>query len=171
MPWLKLGEASQPLGEAVQGLGRGWVLTEKTGHNDRAWAVMAGGGARFPRRTPVIFGSGGALGARVQTAKASRGTYRRGQGADAWGRATTRGARAAAASPRSTGQASDRTCGLSQSGHFQTLIGSRSSRNSPKSLHTICFFFVYSLFLLHHSSGFDLGIVRYEGAKLGLSLG
>jgi hypothetical protein len=32
---------------------------------------MAGGGARFPRRTPVISSSGGAFGARVQTAKAS----------------------------------------------------------------------------------------------------
>ncbi len=72
---------------------------------------MAGGGACFPRRTPVISGSGGALGARVQTAKASRGIYRRGRGADVWGRATTRGAHAAAASPRSAGQASDRTRG------------------------------------------------------------
>jgi hypothetical protein len=113
-------------------------VLERVGHDDRARAVMAGGGARFPRRTPVIFGSGGTLGARVQTAKASRGTYRRGQGADVRGGATTRGARAAAASPRSSGQASDRTRGLARSGHFQTLIGSRSSRNSPKSLHTIC---------------------------------
>jgi hypothetical protein len=32
---------------------------------------MAGGGARFPRQTPVISGSGGAYGARVQMAKAS----------------------------------------------------------------------------------------------------
>jgi hypothetical protein len=98
---------------------------------------MAGGGARFPRRTPVISGSGGALGARVQTAKAFGGTYRRGQRVDARGGATTRGARAASASPRSAGQASDRTRGLGWSGHFQMLIGSRSSRNSPKSLHTI----------------------------------
>jgi hypothetical protein len=36
-------------------------LTEKTGHNGRAWAMMVGGGARFPRQTPVIPGSGGAL--------------------------------------------------------------------------------------------------------------
>jgi hypothetical protein len=72
MPPLKLGEASQPLGEAIQGLGRGWGSLEKTGHDGRAWAVMAGGGARFQWRTPVIFGSGGALGARVYTAKASR---------------------------------------------------------------------------------------------------
>jgi hypothetical protein len=71
MPRLKLGEASQPLGEAVQGLGRGWGLLEKIGRDGRARAVMAGGGACFTRRTPVIFGSGGALGARVQTAKAS----------------------------------------------------------------------------------------------------
>jgi hypothetical protein len=64
---------------------------------------MADGGACFPRRTPVISGLGGALGARVQMAKASGGIYRRGRGADAWGGATTRGARAAAASPRSAG--------------------------------------------------------------------
>jgi hypothetical protein len=39
------------------------------------------------------------------------GIYRRGRGADARGGATTRGARAAAASPHSAGQASDRTRG------------------------------------------------------------
>jgi hypothetical protein len=87
-------------------------LTGKTNHNGRTWAVMASGGARFPRRTPVISGSSGALSARVQTAKASGGTYRQGQGADARGGATTRGARAAVASPRSAGQASDQTRGL-----------------------------------------------------------
>jgi hypothetical protein len=32
---------------------------------------MAGGGARFPRQTPMISGLGGALGARVQMAKPS----------------------------------------------------------------------------------------------------
>jgi hypothetical protein len=53
--------------------------------------------------------------------------------------ATKRGARAAATSPRSAGQASDRTCGIVWSGHFQMSIGSRSSRNSPKSLHTISY--------------------------------
>jgi hypothetical protein len=88
-------------------------LTEKTGHNGRAWAMMVGGGARFPRQTPVIPGSGGALGGRVQMAKASGGTYRRGRGADARSGATTRGARAAATSPRSAVQASDRIHGLS----------------------------------------------------------
>jgi hypothetical protein len=114
MTRLKLGESSQPHGEAVQGLGRGWGSTEKTGHNDRAWAVMAGGGASFPRRTPVISGSGGALGARVQTAKASSGTYRQGQGADTQGGATTRGARAAAASPaRPVRQAIEHVASLS----------------------------------------------------------
>jgi hypothetical protein len=71
MPRLKLGEASQPLGEAVQGLGRGWGSTKRTDHNGRARAVMAGGGARFQRRTPVISGSGGALCAQVHTTKAS----------------------------------------------------------------------------------------------------
>jgi hypothetical protein len=46
----------------------------------------------------VISGTGGALGARVQMAKASGGIYMRGQGADARGGATMRGARDAAAS-------------------------------------------------------------------------
>jgi hypothetical protein len=72
---------------------------------------MAGGGACFSQRAPVISSSGGALGLRVPTAKALGGIYRRGRGADAWGGATTRGARAATASPRSAGQASDRTGG------------------------------------------------------------
>jgi hypothetical protein len=137
MPRLKLGEASHPLGEAIQGLGRGWGSTEKTSHDGCGWAVMAGGGARFQRRTPMISGSGGALGAQVHTTKASGGRYRRGRGAGAWVKATMRGARAAMASPRSASQASDQTRGLARSSHFQTLIGSRSSRNSPKSLHTI----------------------------------
>jgi hypothetical protein len=68
---LKLGEAPQSLEEAVQGLGRGWGSTGKAGHDCRARAVMAGGGACFPRRTPVISGSGGALGAQVHMTKAS----------------------------------------------------------------------------------------------------
>jgi hypothetical protein len=101
MPRLKLGEASRLHGEVVQGLGRGWGSTKGAGHDGRARAEMAGGGACFPRRAPVIFGSGGALGARVPMARASRGIYRRGRGAVARGGATTRGARAAAASPRS----------------------------------------------------------------------
>jgi hypothetical protein len=100
---LKLGEASRLHGEAVQGLGRGWGSTEGAGHNGRARAEMAGGGAFFPRRTPGISGSGVALGARVPTAKASGGIYRRGRGADARGRATTCGTLTAAASPRSAG--------------------------------------------------------------------
>jgi hypothetical protein len=49
MPQLKLVEASRLLGEAVQGLGRGWGSSEKTGHDGRARAVVAGGGARFQR--------------------------------------------------------------------------------------------------------------------------
>jgi hypothetical protein len=44
MPRLKLGKASQPLGEAVQGLGRGWGSSGRAGHGGRAQAVMAGGG-------------------------------------------------------------------------------------------------------------------------------
>jgi hypothetical protein len=59
----------------------------------------------------VISCSGEALGARVPTAKASGSIYRRGRGVDERGGATTRGARAATASPRSAGQASDRTRG------------------------------------------------------------
>jgi hypothetical protein len=72
---------------------------------------MVGGGACFSRRAPAISGSGEALGARVPTAKASGGIYRRGRGADMRGGATTCRARAATASPRSAGQASDRTRG------------------------------------------------------------
>jgi hypothetical protein len=60
----------------------------------------------------VISGSGEAWGVQVPTAKASRGIYRRGHSTGVWGGATTRGARAAAASPRSAGQASDRTRGF-----------------------------------------------------------
>jgi hypothetical protein len=60
----------------------------------------------------VISGLGEARGVQVPTAKSSGGIYRRGRGTDTWGGVTTRGARAAAASPRSTGQASDRTRGF-----------------------------------------------------------
>jgi hypothetical protein len=59
----------------------------------------------------MISGSGEALGVQVPTAKASGGIYRQGRGIDARGRATTRGARTTAASPRSVGHASDRTRG------------------------------------------------------------
>jgi hypothetical protein len=62
---------------------------------------MAGGGARFSRRAPVISGSSEARGVQVPTTKASRGIYRRGHGTGAQGRATTRGGRTAAASPHS----------------------------------------------------------------------
>ena len=112
MPRLKLGEASRLHWEAIQGLGQGWGSTEKAGHDGRAWAEMAGGGARFSRRAPVISGSCEARGVQVPTAKASGGIYRRGHGTGAQGRATTHGARAAVASPRSAGQASDRTRGF-----------------------------------------------------------
>jgi hypothetical protein len=73
---------------------------------------MAGCGARFSRRAPVISGSGEARGVQVPTAKASGGIYRRGHRIGAQGMATTRGPRATAASPRSAGQASDRTRGF-----------------------------------------------------------
>jgi hypothetical protein len=70
-------------------------------------------------------------------AKASRGTYRRGRDAGAWGGGDHARARAAVASARWADQASDRTRDIARSGRFQMLIGSRSSRNSPKSLHMI----------------------------------
>jgi hypothetical protein len=60
----------------------------------------------------VISGSGEARGVQVPTAKASGGIYRRGHRIGAQGMATTRGPRATAASPRSAGQASDRTRGF-----------------------------------------------------------
>jgi hypothetical protein len=60
----------------------------------------------------VISGSSEARGVQVPTTKASRGIYRRGHGTGAQSGVTTRGARAAAASPRSAGQASDRTRGF-----------------------------------------------------------
>jgi hypothetical protein len=60
----------------------------------------------------VISSSGGALGARVHTTKASEGTYRRGQGVGAQSGATTRGARAAAASPRPVKQAIEHVASL-----------------------------------------------------------
>jgi hypothetical protein len=103
MPRLKLGEASRLHWEAIQGLGRGWGSTEKAGHDGRAWAEMAGGGACFSRRAPVISGSGEALGVQVPTAKTSGGIYRRGHDTGVWGGVTTCGARAAAASSRSAG--------------------------------------------------------------------
>jgi hypothetical protein len=112
MPRPKLGEASRLHWEAIQGLGRGWGSTEKASHDGRAWAEMAGGGARFSRRAPVISGSGEARGVEAPTAKASGGIYRRENGTGAQGGATTRGARATVASPHSAGQASDRTRGF-----------------------------------------------------------
>jgi hypothetical protein len=54
-PQLKLGEASQPLGEAVRGLGRSWGLSGRAGHGGRAWAGMAGGGELAGAG---VFGSG-----------------------------------------------------------------------------------------------------------------
>jgi hypothetical protein len=109
MPRLKLGEASRLHWEAIQGLGRGWSSTERGGHDGRAWAGMAGGGARFSQRTPVISGSGEARGVRCQRLRPLGRIYRRGHGTGAQGGATMR---AATASPRSAGQASDRTRGF-----------------------------------------------------------
>jgi hypothetical protein len=58
---------------------------------------MAGGSARFSRRTPVISGSGEARGVRCQRLRPLGCIYRRGHDTGAQGGATTRGARAAAA--------------------------------------------------------------------------
>jgi hypothetical protein len=63
----------------------------------------------------------------------SRAWHERGRG----GESTARVARAAVASPRSAGQARHRARGTVRSGHFQALIGPRSSRNYPISLHKI----------------------------------
>jgi hypothetical protein len=112
MPRLKLGEASRLHWEAIQGLGRGWSSTGRGGHDGRAWAGMASGDARFSRRTPVISGLGEAQGVRCQRLRPLGRIYRRGHDTNAQGGPTTCGTRAAAASPRSTGQASDRTRGF-----------------------------------------------------------
>jgi hypothetical protein len=121
MPWLKLGEASRLHGEAFQGLGRGWGSTAGAGHDDRARAEMGGGGACFSRRALVISGSGGALGARVPTAKASGDIYRRGRGADA------RGARCRSQS--ALGRSGKRSnTWLFASARVQALIEWKSSR-------------------------------------------
>jgi hypothetical protein len=112
MPRLKLGEAPWLHWEAIQGLGRGWGSTGKAGHDGRAWAEMVGGGACLSRRAPVISGSGEARGVQVPMAKASGGIYRQEHDTGVRGGATTGGARGAAASPRSAGQASDRTRGF-----------------------------------------------------------
>jgi hypothetical protein len=64
------------------------------GHDGRALVEMAGDGACFSQRAPVISGLGEARGAQVPMAKASRGIYRRGRGIDARRQGDhTRGAR------------------------------------------------------------------------------
>jgi hypothetical protein len=83
MPRLKLGEASRLHCEAIQGLGRGWSSTGRGGHDGRAWVGMAGGGARFSRRTPAISGSGEARGVRCQRLRPLGRIYRRGHGTGA----------------------------------------------------------------------------------------
>jgi hypothetical protein len=68
------------------------------------------------------------------------GLYSRSRARHGHGRGVGRpraGARAAVASPRSAGQARHRARGSVWSGHFQALIGPRSSRNNPISLHKI----------------------------------
>jgi hypothetical protein len=67
---LLLEKASRLHGEVIQEVGRGSGSTGKAGHGGRARAVVASGGACLSRRTPMITGSGGALGAQVNTAEA-----------------------------------------------------------------------------------------------------
>jgi hypothetical protein len=77
---------------------------------------MAGGGARFSRRTPTILGSGEARGVRCQRLRPLGRIYRQGHG-----RGVRGGGRAAVASPRSAGLASDRTRGLLLLPEFKRL--------------------------------------------------
>jgi hypothetical protein len=122
---------SHPRARAKLGVdGKGWPQRSCSGSGGGWWRLP------FTANSGYLW-LGWGLGAQVNTAKASGGTYRRGRDVGVRDRATTHGARSAAASPRSAGQASHRTRGIAWYGHFQTLIGSRSSRNSPKSLHTI----------------------------------
>jgi hypothetical protein len=98
------GERFRGLGEArVQQKG-GWPRWPSLGRDGgrRCSLLTANSGDPWLGR-----GSGCA----VPTAEAFGHIYRRGHGTGARGEATTRGARAAAASPRSAGQASDRTRG------------------------------------------------------------
>jgi hypothetical protein len=46
-------------GKLSKGLGEAGGLRKKAGHDGRARAVVAGGGACYSRRTPVTTGSGG----------------------------------------------------------------------------------------------------------------
>jgi hypothetical protein len=73
MPRLKLGKASQPLGEAVQGLGHGWGSTGRAGHSGRARAVMAGDGASCSGQSLANSGLGGTEGVRGSTVEALGG--------------------------------------------------------------------------------------------------
>jgi hypothetical protein len=90
----------------------------RLGFNRKGWPRRPCLGRDGGRRCLLFTASSGDLwlgrgsGVQVPTAKASGGIYRQGHGTGAWGGATMRGARAAAANPRSAGQASDRTRGF-----------------------------------------------------------
>jgi hypothetical protein len=139
---VKLGKASRPLREAVQGLEQGWGTIGKVGHGGRSLKEEAGRGE--------VAGAAGWLektrrGAKRVTGRVamhegrlySRSQARRGRGRGA-GRPHA-GAHAAMDSSRSASNASHRARGSTRSGHFQALIGPRSSCNSPTSLHKISF--------------------------------
>jgi hypothetical protein len=72
MPRLKLGKASPPLGEAVQGLGRGRGSSGRAGHGDRARVGMSGGGELIGAGV-FARACGGVKSGLLRT----RGTYRR----------------------------------------------------------------------------------------------
>jgi hypothetical protein len=121
MPRVKLGEASRLHWGAIQGLGRGWGSTEKGWPR---WPSLGRDGGRWCSLFTVNSGDlwlGRGSGCAVPMAKVSGSIYRRGHDTGAQGGATMPGARAAAASPRSVGQASDRTRGFLLLPEFKRL--------------------------------------------------
>jgi hypothetical protein len=118
----------------------GWGSTRMAGHDGRSsveeagrgevagstgWLEKARRGAEGVTRRVVVHEGG-----LYSHSRARHGHRRRGG-------STAHGARAAVASPRSTGQARHRACGSVRSGHFQALISPRSSRNYLIFLHKI----------------------------------
>jgi hypothetical protein len=109
----------------------GWSLVEEAGHGEVAGAVSWLGKARR-----------GAEGVTGRVAVHEGGLHRHSRARHGCGRgggSTARRTRAVVASSRSAGQARHRAHGSVWSGHFQALIGPRSSRNYPISLHKILF--------------------------------
>jgi hypothetical protein len=118
-----LGKASRPLGEAVQGVGRGWGSMGMAGHDGRAQAMVAGGGACSLRQTSMISGAGRSEGGRGSTTEALWALIGVGTGTGARSGVARRGCavgRALACQPRSS------TWRLA-SARVQALIGSKSS--------------------------------------------